>query len=97
MEQIEIARHSKRLVEQLREENEGLRNIIEERISPFEAVRKDAERYRKLRHWMSSGVQDGWDEVMKLAAVAQYLSLDDFDKQLDSLPECNVGLCEVQV
>jgi hypothetical protein len=72
-------------------------SIIENRESPFEAVRKDADRYRKLRHWMSSGVQEGWDEVTKLAAVAQYLSWDDFDRQLDSLPECNVGLCEVVV
>lgn len=70
-------------------------SIIEKRESPFEAVRRDAERYRKLRAWMSAGVQESWDEVSRLAGVGMYLSWDDFDSELDRLPVCNVGLCEV--
>ena len=70
-------------------------SIIEKRESPFESVRRDAERYRKLRRWMSSNVKEGWDEVTKLAAIACYLDWDTFDAELDSLPVCNVGLCEV--
>lgn len=70
-------------------------SIIEKRESPFEAVRRDAERYRKLRRWMSSNVKEGWDEVTMLGAIGAYLDWDTFDTQLDSLPVCNVGLCEM--
>jgi len=56
----------------------------------------NAARYRKLRAWMSSNVQEGWSEVEKLAAIAAYLSWDDMDKALDALPECNVGLCHTR-
>ena len=56
----------------------------------------DAERYRKLRRWMSSNVQEGWEQVERLGALACYMSWDDFDGYLDSLPECNVGLCHVR-
>lgn len=55
----------------------------------------DAERYRKLRRWMSSNVKEGWNEVEQLGAIGAYLDWDTFDAQLDSLPVCNVGLCEV--
>jgi len=72
-------------------------SIIENRASPFEEVRKNAQRYEKLRRWMSTGVQEGWDEVTKLGAIGTYLDWDTFDSQLDGLPVCNVGLCEVQV
>lgn len=72
-------------------------SIIEQRESPFEAVRADAERYRKLRRWMSSNVKEGWNEVEQLGAIGAYLDWDTFDAQLDSLPDCNVGLCEVSV
>lgn len=54
----------------------------------------DAERYRKLRRWMSSNVPEGWNEVQRLAAIACYVDWDTFDKCLDELPDCNVGLCE---
>lgn len=54
----------------------------------------DAERYRKLRGWMSSNVKEGWCEVEKLAAIACYLSWDDFDANLDQMTDCNVGLME---
>lgn len=54
----------------------------------------DAERYRKLRSWMSSNVKEGWQEVERLGAIAAYVNWDEFDKYLDELPECNVGLCE---
>lgn len=57
---------------------------------------RNAQRYEKLRYWMSSNVKEGWDEVEKLGAIAAYLSLEDFDKYLDSLPECNFGLCEIK-
>lgn len=52
----------------------------------------DAARYRKLRGWMSSCVQEGWSEIEKLSAIACYMSHDHFDANLDSLPECNLGL-----
>jgi hypothetical protein len=55
----------------------------------------DAERYAKLRRWMSSNVREGWTEVERLGALACYTSWDDFDAYLDELPECNVGLCHV--
>lgn len=63
----------------------------------IESVRLDAERYHKLRRWMSSNVKEGWNEVEKLGAIGAYLDWDTFDAQLDSLPVCNVGLCEVSV
>lgn len=58
-------------------------------------AQKGSERYEKLRRWMSSNVAEGWSEVEKLAAAACYVGWDAFDTQLDSLPVCNVGLCEV--
>lgn len=53
----------------------------------------DANRYRKLRAWMSSNVEEGWKEVENLGAVAAWVDWDSFDEYLDDLPECNVGLC----
>lgn len=55
---------------------------------------KDAQRYEKLRHWISSNVTGGWNEVCNLAAIATYQGFEEFDAYLDSLPECNVGLCQ---
>lgn len=78
--QFDIARHSKRLVERLKEE--------------LKQSRTNEARYEKLRRYMSSNVKDGWGKVENLGAIAAYLSWDDFDQYLDSLPECNVGLCE---
>ena len=60
-------------------------------------VATDAERYCKLRRWMSSNVAEGWREVENLAAIACYVDWEHFDKALDALPECNVGLCAVSV
>jgi len=54
----------------------------------------DALRYAKLRSWMSSNVKEGWQEVERLGAIAACVNWDEFDKYLDELPECNVGLCE---
>lgn len=56
----------------------------------------DAERYRKLRRWMGSNVQEGWNEVENLGALACYMGWDEFDDYLDQLPVCNVGLCHVR-
>lgn len=56
----------------------------------------DAERYRKLRRWMSSNVKEGWEEVSRLGAIASYVDWDAFDAYLDELPVCNVGLCHVR-
>lgn len=53
---------------------------------------KDAERYKKLRGWMSSNVKEGWREVENLAAVACYAGWGDFDAQLDDMAQCAVGL-----
>lgn len=54
---------------------------------------QDAARYRKLKEWMSSNVPEGWKEVENLGGIACHAGSDDFDAYLDSLPECNVGLC----
>lgn len=78
--QFDIARHSKRLVERLKEE--------------LNLARTNEARYEKLRSYMSSNVKEGWVRVEELGAIAAYLSWNDFDQYLDSLPECNVGLCE---
>lgn len=56
------------------------------------AARKDAERYRKLRRWMGSNVAEGWGRVEQLGAICAWLGYDDFDKALDTMPNCNVGL-----
>lgn len=53
----------------------------------------DAARYYKLRRWMSSNVPEGWTQVEQLAAIACYMSWDDFDSALDALPQCEHGLC----
>lgn len=58
-------------------------------------AQKNAGRYEKLRRWMSSNVADGWSEIEKLAALACYVGWDAFDNQLDALPVCNFGLCQV--
>lgn len=58
---------------------------------------RDAERYRKLRRWMSSNVPEGWSEVEKLAAIACYINWETFDAALDDMPVCNVGLCHVAI
>jgi hypothetical protein len=56
---------------------------------------KDAERYRKLQRWMASNVPEGWSIVEELGAITAYLSFEELDAQLDALPVCNVGLCQV--
>lgn len=57
----------------------------------------DAKRYRKLQRYMASNVKPGgWEIVEQLGGVAAWASLDDMDQYLDSLPECNAGLCEVR-
>lgn len=53
---------------------------------------KDVERYEKLRRWMTSNVEEGWSEVCNLASVGCYMGWDEFDKYLDSMDKCNVGL-----
>ena len=61
-------------------------------LLPTEQPSQDAERYRKLRRWMSSNVAEGWTQVEQLAAIACCESWDAFDESLDALPECNFGL-----
>ncbi len=56
---------------------------------------RDAERYRKLRRWMSSNVKEVWARVEELGAIAANVCWDEMDASLDELPECNVGLCSV--
>ena len=67
-----------------------IRRIEQER----DELRKDAERYRKLRGWMSSNVKEGWGRVTDLSAVFCYVSWQEGDSYLDNLPECNVGLMQ---
>lgn len=69
--------------------------IISDMERFYKTQKDDAERYRKLRRWMTSNVKEGWDEVEKLATVGVYMGWDEMDKNLDALPVCNVGLCEV--
>jgi hypothetical protein len=63
-------------------------------MNNIDEVELNAKRYMKLRRWMSSNVKEGWDEVERLAAIACYVDWNEFDKCLDELPECNVGLCQ---
>lgn len=42
---------------------------------------------------MSSNVNEGWNEVCNLAAIACYVDWPSFDSALDALPECQFGLC----
>ena len=64
-------------------------------LSPadFAVLTLNSDRYKKLRGWMACNVPEGWSKVQNLAAVAAYVSNDDMDKELDALPECNIGLC----
>jgi hypothetical protein len=75
---------------------EAAERSLSEQVKAMDAAladaERDAKRYSKLRGWMSSGVDEGWNEVQKLAAIACYLSWDDFDSTLDMLQQCNVGL-----
>jgi hypothetical protein len=63
---------------------------LEDRLERDE---KDAERYRKLRRWMTSNVAEGWTQVENLASVGCYIGWHEFDAHLDRMPVCNVGLC----
>ncbi len=56
--------------------------------------RKNAARYIKLRGWMSSNVEEGWEQVECLAAISCYIDFEAFDKHLDTMPDCNVGLMQ---
>lgn len=58
-----------------------------------QTTNQDATRYKKLRNWMSSNVKEGWNVVCQPGAVAAWQGWDDFDEYLDSLPECDMGLC----
>jgi hypothetical protein len=63
-----------------------------ERIVELE---KDADRYHRLRGWMSRNVPEGWCKVEELGAIACYIGWEYFDEHLDGLGTCNVGLMEV--
>lgn len=75
-------------------ETEELVSLLKD--ATVEQDKIDAERYRKLRRWMSSNVKEGWQEVERLGAIACYVDWDAFDAYLDELPVCNVGLCHVR-
>ena len=60
----------------------------------LDALRKDAERFRKLRGWMSSKALEDWYRVTELSGVFCYVSWEAGDSFLDGLPECNVGLMQ---
>lgn len=61
------------------------------------AEQRDAIRYRKLQRYMACNVKPkGWEVVETLGGIAAWTSIDEMDKHLDHLPECNVGLCEVE-
>lgn len=56
---------------------------------------KNAARYQKLQRYMGANVKEGgWDEVEKLGGVCAWMGFTDMDQYLDSMPECNAGLCE---
>lgn len=56
-------------------------------------ARVAAARYEKLRAWMTSNVPEGWKRVEDLGAIGAWMSWGDFDRALDAMPDCNVGLC----
>jgi hypothetical protein len=43
---------------------------------------------------MSSNVEEGWEQVECLAAISCYIDFEAFDKHLDTMPDCNVGLMQ---
>lgn len=61
---------------------------------PQTGAERDAERYRKLRRWMSGNVKESWQEVENMGALCAWESWDAMDEYLDSLSECNLGLME---
>lgn len=64
--------------------------------SPVDPVadRINAARYYRLRGWMSSNVPEGWERVENLGAIACYVDWNNFDRYLDDLGVCNVGLMQ---
>ena len=67
---------------------------LREKAAEADELRKDAERYRKLRGWMSSKAKEDWYRVTELSGVFCYVSWEAGDSFLDGLPECNVGLMQ---
>lgn len=53
-----------------------------------------AKQLDKLMRYMGSGVSEGWAKIYEIGAVAAWTDIDSALAHLDSLPECNVGLCE---
>ena len=46
---------------------------FEEDLGDTISDKADAMRYRKLRHWMSSNVKEGWNEVERLGSLAVWM------------------------
>ena len=74
-------------------ENAAADYILELKVVLENSV-KNADRYERLRGWMSSNVPEGWDQVKQLAAIACYIDWDTFDTTLDLMGVCNVGLMQ---
>lgn len=70
-----------------------LKQQLAEQPADNEDNRVNAARYKKLRRWMSSNVQEGWTVVEQLGAVASWQGWNEMDQYLDTLPECEHGLC----
>jgi len=64
-------------------------------LEQLQRMAADAARYHKLRGWMSSNVQEGWQEVERAGAVAAWMGWQEADAYIDALPECTVGLMGV--
>lgn len=82
-------------------ERDYMRKLASEALGTISPLNKepvgdsiDALRYRKLQKWMTSNAAQGWEKVSELAALGAWQCLDEMDKALDALPECNVGLWE---
>jgi hypothetical protein len=71
----------------------ALKQQLAEQPADTEDNRVNAARYKKLRRWMSSNVQEGWTEVEHLGGIASWQGWNDMDQYLDTLPECEHGLC----
>ncbi|UNY40178.1 hypothetical protein KLEP174_gp56 [Pseudomonas phage vB_PcuM_ KLEP17-4] len=57
-----------------------------------QSVPDDSSRLCKLLGWMSSNVEEGWNEVCRIASVATYVSHEEARAYLDDLQECSAGL-----
>jgi hypothetical protein len=42
---------------------------------------------------MTANVDESWKEVEQLGSIGAWVSWDAFDRSLDALPKCDLGVC----